>query len=193
MDLESSNQSVWSGEGCLPEENRKRIKKLIVELMYMSVWRDVLQFCQSQEWISSRHTENYQFSSVAQSCPTICDPMGCSTPGFPVHHQFPELTQTHVHWVGDAIQPSHPFSFPSPPAFNLSQHQGLFQWVSSLHQVAKVLQFQLQRQSVLPMNIQDWFPLGWTSWISLQSKGLLRVFSNSTVQKHQFFGAQLSL
>ena len=92
MDLESSNQSVWSGEGCLPEENRKRIKKLIVELMYMSVWRDILQFCQSQEWISSRHTENYQFSSVAQSCPTLCDPMGCSTPGFPVHHQLPELT-----------------------------------------------------------------------------------------------------
>ena len=137
MDLESSNQSVWSGEGCLPEENRKRIKKLIVELMYMSVWRDVLQFCQSQEWISSRHTENYQFSSVAQSCPTICDPMGCSTPGFPVHHQLPELTQSHVHWVGDAIQSFHPLSSPSPPAFNLSQHQGLFQWVSSLHQKIK--------------------------------------------------------
>ena len=88
-----------------------------------------------------------QFSSVAQSCPTLCDPMDCSTPGFPVHHQLLELTQTHVHWVSDAIQPSHPLSSPSPPAFNLSQHQGLFKWVSSSHQVAKVLEFQLQHQS----------------------------------------------
>ena len=76
------------------------------------------------------------FSSVAQSCPTLCDPMDCSTPGFPVHHQLPELTQTHVHRVSDATQPSHPLSSPSPPTFNLSQHQGLFQWVSSLHQMA---------------------------------------------------------
>ena len=88
-----------------------------------------------------------QFSSVTQSCSTLCNPIDCSTPGLPVHHQFPELTQTHVHWVGDAIQPSHPLSSPSPPTFNLSQHQGLFQWVSSSHQVAKVLEFQLQHQS----------------------------------------------
>ena len=88
-----------------------------------------------------------QFSSVAQSCPTLCDPMDCSTQALPVHHQLPESTQTHVHWVSDAIQPSHPLSYPSPPAFNLSQHQGLFQWVSSSHQVAKVLEFQLQHQS----------------------------------------------
>ena len=79
-----------------------------------------------------------QFSSVAQSCPTVCDPMNRSTPGLPVHQQLPESTQTHVHWTGDAIQPSHPLSSPSPPAPNLSQHQGLFQWVSSSHQVAKV-------------------------------------------------------
>ena len=91
--------------------------------------------------------EMYQFSSVAQSCPALCDPMDCSTPGFPVHHQLLELAQTHVHWVGDAIQPYHPLSSPSPPAFNLSQHQDLFQWVSSLHQVTKVLEFQLQHQS----------------------------------------------
>ena len=88
-----------------------------------------------------------QFSSVAQSCPTFCDPMDRSTPGFPVHHQLPELTQTHVHRVSDAIDPSHPLSFPSPPAFNLSQHQGLFKWFSSSHQVAEVLEFQLQHQS----------------------------------------------
>ena len=127
-----------------------------------------------------------QFSSVTQSCPTLCDPMDCSTPGFHVHHQLQEFTQTHVHWVGDAIQPSHPLASPSPPAFKLSQHQGLFKWVSSSHQAAKVLEFQL------PMNTQDWSPSGWTGWIFLQSKGLSRVFSNTTVQKHQFFGAQLS-
>ena len=86
-------------------------------------------------------------SSVGQSCPTLCNPMDCSTPGFPVHHQLPELAQTHVHRISDAIQPSHPLSFPSPSAFNLSQHQDLFQEVSSSHQVAKVLKFQLQHQS----------------------------------------------
>ena len=84
-----------------------------------------------------------QFSSVAQSCPTLCDPMSCSTPGLPVHHQLPEFTQTHVHRVGDAIQPSHPLLSPSPPALNRSQHQSLFQWVNSSHEVAKVLEFQL--------------------------------------------------
>ena len=82
-----------------------------------------------------------------QSCPTLCNPMDWSTPDFPFHHQFPEPTQTHDHRVGGAIQPSHPLSSPSPPAFNLSQHQGLFQWVSSSHQVAKVLGFQFQHQS----------------------------------------------
>ena len=89
----------------------------------------------------------FQFSSVAQSCPTLRDPMNHSTPGLPVYHQLPEFIQTHVHWVGGAIQPPHPLSSPSPPALNLSQHQGLFKWVSSLHQVAKVLEFQLQHRS----------------------------------------------
>ena len=92
-------------------------------------------------------TYSVQFSSVTQSCPTLCDPMNRSTPGLPVHHQLPEFTQTHIHRVGDAIQPSHPLSSPSPPASNPSQHQGLFHWVSSLHQVAKVLELQLQHQS----------------------------------------------
>ena len=87
------------------------------------------------------------FSSVTQSRQTLCDPIDCSTPGLPVHHQLPEFTQTHVHWVGDAIQPSHPLSSPSPPAFHLFQHQGLFNWVSSSHKVAKVLEFQLRHQS----------------------------------------------
>ena len=84
-----------------------------------------------------------RFSSVTQSCPTLCDPMNCSMPGLLVHHQFPEFTQTHVHRVRDAIQPSHPLSSPSPPAPNPSQHQSLFQWVNSSHEVAKVLEFQL--------------------------------------------------
>ena len=88
-----------------------------------------------------------QFSSVTQLCPTLCNPMNCSTPSHPVHHQLPEPTQTHVHWVSDATQPSHPLSSTSPPVLNLSWHQALFQWVSSLHQVAKILAFQLQHQS----------------------------------------------
>ena len=88
-----------------------------------------------------------QFSSVAKPCPTLCDPMDCSTPGLRVHHQLSEFTQTHVHRVGDAIQPSHPLLSPSAPTFTLSQHQSLFKWVSSSHQVGKVLEFQLQHQS----------------------------------------------
>ena len=96
--------------------------------------------------------------------------MDCSTPGFPVHHQLPELTQTHVHRVGDAIQPSHSLSSPSHPTFSLSQHQSLFQWVSSSHQVAKYWHFSFSISP--PVNIQDWFPLGLTGWISLQSRRL---------------------
>ena len=100
---------------------------------------------QSQTWLKWL---SVWFSSVQSlNCVWLCDPMDCSTPGLPVRHQLPEFTQTHVHWVSDTIQPSHPLSFPSPPTFNLSQHQGLFQWVSSSHQVAKVLEFQLQHQS----------------------------------------------
>ena len=89
------------------------------------------------------YKDSDQIRSVAQSCPTLCDPMNRSRPGLPVHHQLPEFTQTHVHRVSDAIQPSHPLSSPSPPALNPSQHQSLFQWVNSLHEVAKVLEFQL--------------------------------------------------
>ena len=88
-----------------------------------------------------------QISSIVQSCPTLCDPINCSTPGLPVHHKLPEFTQTHGHRVSDAIQPSHPLSPPSPPARNPSQHQGLFQRVNSSHEVAKVLEFQLLHQS----------------------------------------------
>ena len=109
--------------------------------------------------------------------------MDCSTPGLPVHHQLPELA--HVHWVGDAIQPSHPLSSPSPPTFNLSQHQ--FFPVSRFFTSGGESIGVSASASVLLMNILDWFPLGWTGCISLQSKGPSRVFSNTTVQKHQFF------
>ena len=98
------------------------------------------------EWLSTHNNDIVnciQFSSVAQSCPILCDPMNCSTSGLLVHHQHPEFIQTHVHWVSDAIQPSHPLSSPSPPAPNPSHHQSLFQWVNCSHEVAKVLEFQL--------------------------------------------------
>ena len=128
-----------------------------------------------------------QFSSVTQSCLTLCNSMDYSTPGLPVHHQLRESTQTHVHWVGDTIQPSyslsHLQSFPSSGSFQMSQ---LFASGGQSIGVSA-------STSVLPMNIHDWFPLGWTGWISLQSKGLSRVFSSTTVQKHQFFGTQVSL
>ena len=139
--------------------------------------------------------------------------MDYNMPGFPVLHYHQELAQTHVHWVSDAIQTSTLVLPPSPPALNLSQYQGLFQWVGSSHQVAKVselqcqhcwsfsfsmLELQLQHPAlegtpVFPMNIQDWFPLGLTGLTSLQSKRLSRVFSSTTFHKHQFFGAQPSL
>jgi len=115
--------------------------------------------------------------------------MECSTPGFPVHHQLLELAQTHVYQVGDAIQPSHLLLSHSPPAFNLSQHQSFFQWVFvALQRIGASAS-----ASVLSMNIQDWTPLGLTGLIFLQSKGLSRIFSNTRIQKHQFFSTQFSL
>ena len=129
-----------------------------------------------------------QFGSVPQSCPTLCDPMDCGTPGFPIYHQLPEFAQTHVHWVSDAISSSVvPFS-PCPQSFPASGSFPMCQLFSSCGQSIGAS----ASESVLPMNIRDWSPLGWTGWISLLSKGLPRVFSNTTVQKHQFFSAQLS-
>ena len=124
-----------------------------------------------------------QADSAAQSCLTLCDPMDCSTPGFPVHHYLPEFAQTHVHWVSDAIQPSHPLPSPSPPALSLSQHQGLFQCQFSPSGGQSI--GASASASVLPMIIQDWFPLGLTGLISVQSKGLSGVFSSTTIWKHQ--------
>ena len=142
-----------------------------------------------EPWKSFVHGQaQIQFSSVTQSCPTLCHPMTRSTPGLPVHHHLPEFTQTHVHQVHPAISSSVvpfsscPQSLPASESFAMSQ---LFAWGSQSIGVSALA-------SVLPMNTQGWSPLGWTGWISLQSKGLSRVFSNTTVQKHQFFGAQLS-
>ena len=118
--------------------------------------------------------------SFAKSCPMLCDPMDCSMPGFPVLHHVLEFAQTYIHWVGDAIQPSYLPSSHSPPAFNLSQHQGLFKWVSSSHQVAKGLEFQLQLSPSNEYSGLISFRIYW--FISLQSKGLSRIFSNTTVQ-----------
>jgi len=138
-----------------------------------------------------KNCSTFQFSSVTQSCLTFCDPMNRSMPGLPVHHHLLEFTQTHVHQVSDAIQPSHPLSSLLPPApkslpasesFPMSQ---LFAWGGQSTGVSALA-------SVLPMNTQDWSPLKWTGQISLQSKGPSRVFSNNTVQKRQYFGAQLS-
>ena len=141
----------------------RSLQQLTTSLPHLPFQRALLGLpWQSSDWNSPLHgahigslagelrsytPSSVQFNSVAQSCPTLWDPMNRSTPGFAVYHQLPGSTQTHVHWVGNAIQPSHPLSSPSLPALNLSQHQGLFKRVSSLHQVAKVLEFQLQHQS----------------------------------------------
>ena len=127
--------------------------------------------------------------SVSQSCLTFWDPMDCNMASFPVLHHLPELAQTYVHWVGDAIQPSHPVLPPSP-VLNLSWHQGLFPVIQVFTSSGQSIGVSA---SVLPMNIQGRFPLGLTGLISLLSKGLSRLFSSTTGQKHQFFGTQPSL
>ena len=135
--------------------------------------------------------------SVAQSCPTLCDPIHFSIPGFPVLHHLLEIAQTHVHWVSDATQPSHPLLPSSPPA-SVFNNIRVFSNESALHiRWPKYWSFSFK---IIPSNEysglislrMDRFPLGWTGWVSLQSKGLSRVFSNTAVQKHQFFGTQLS-
>ena len=141
------------------------------------------------------HSATYTWTkdSVQFSCSVTSDslqPHGLQRARLPCPSPTPEPDQTHVHWVSDAIQPSHLLSSPFPPAFSLSQHQGLFQWVSSSHQLANIEAS--ASASVLPMTIQDWFPLGSTDLISLQSKELSSLL-NTTVQKHQFFDAQFSL
>ena len=164
---------------CIPiqENNLRKISPaVLIQIFYnlycfttnvlmMSCWHIfslqlqlILPSCKiNQCQITTAQWEYIWISSVTQSCLTLCDLVNCSTPGLPVHPQLPEFIQTHVHWVSDAIQPSHPLSSPSPPALDLSQHQGLFQWASSSHQVAKVLEFQLQHQSFQWIPRTDFF------------------------------------
>ena len=133
-------------------------------------WLGEFQWPDSVMWL-------VKFSSVAQSCPTLCDPLNRSMPGLPVHHQLPEFTQSHVHRVSDAIQPSHPLSSHSPPTFILSQNQGLFKWVSYSHQLAKVLEFQLQHQySSNEYSGLIFFRMDWLDLLALQGtlKSLLQ-------------------
>ena len=152
--------------------------------------------------LSSAVTQSVQFSSVTQSCLTLCNPMNCSTPGLPVHHQLPESTQTHAHRVGDAIQTSHALSSPSPPVFNLSQHQGLFQWVNSLHEVAKVLEYSVFKVfsfSISPSNEHPGlisFSMDWLDLLAVQGilKSLLQHHSSkaSICWHSSFYSVQLS-
>ena len=169
----------------------RSFKIVDVKILLTSVSR----FCKYWLWSSNWWFNWFQFSSVAQSCLTLCDPMDCSTPGLPVHHQLPEFTQTHVHWVGDTIQPSHPLSpLPLPPSIFPSIK--VFSNESVLHIRWPNIGVSA---SFLPVNIQDWFPLRWTGWISLQSslltvKSLIQHHSSkaSILQHSAFFIVQLS-
>ena len=138
----------------------------------------------------------FSVRSVAQSCPTLCDPMNCSKPGLPIQNQLPEITQTHVHWVGDAIQPSHPLSSPSPPTFNLSQHQGLFKWVNSSHQMAQVLEFSFSSSLSNEYSGLISFRMDWLDLLAVQRtlKSLLQHHSSkaSILRRSAFFIVQLS-
>ena len=157
-------------------------------------WLISMCVCAQWECLTWYLPSSVQFSSVTQLCLTLCDPIDWSTPCLLVRHQLPELAQTHVHWVGDAIQPSHPLSSPSPPTFNLSQHRGLFQWVSSSHQVAEVLEFQLQHQSFQWIFRTDFLRIDWLDLLAVQGtlKSLLQYHNSkaSILQCSAFFMVQ---
>ena len=174
-----STQKVWL---CKKKKVKPANKKNPSCRLIYKVWSYFL-------FGGKKPTNINQIRSVTQSCPTLCDPMNRSTPGLPVRHQLPEFTETHVHRVSDAIQPSHPLSSPSLLAPNPSQQSfPMNQLFTSGGQSTGVSSL----ASFLPKKSQGWSPSEWNGWISLQSKGLSRVFSNTTVQKHQFFGAQPS-
>ena len=157
LSMDSSGRNIRVGchfllQGIFPSQESNLHLLHCRQIHYCWVTREAGQsYANSSKYLKRREQvklilwgqHSVKFSAVAQTCPTLCDPMNHSTPGPPVHHQLPEFTQTHVHWVGNAIQPSHPLLSPSPPAPNPSQHQSLFQWVNSSHGVAKVLEFQL--------------------------------------------------
>ena len=187
-----SQQEYWSGlpflpSGDLPDPHHLHCR----QILYNCATRDTIcikTYTYTHITKTKPPNKSVAFRSVAQPCPTHYDPMVCSVPGFTVHHQILELAQTNGQQVCDVIQPSHPLSSPYPPVFNLSQ-QTMSQFLMSGGQSIGAS----ASASVLPMNIQDWFPLGLTGLFSLPSKGLSRVFFKTTVQKHQFLSTQLSL
>ena len=162
--------------------------------LFATLWNVTHQAPLFMRFSRQEYWSEYQFSLV-QLCLTLCDPMACSTPGLPVHHQLLEPTQTPVYCVGDAIQPSHPLSSPSPPAFNLSQHQGLFQWVNSSHKVAKVLELQLHQSFQWIFRMIS-FRMDWLALLAVQGtlKSLLQHYSSkaSILWHSTFFIVQCS-
>ena len=195
------NVLVWGTEGvqCFHCVIDKHITKQSKRGLCEDQWWPVSPSSSGHLWSTVKRNWSFlisvQFSSVSQSCPTLWNPMDCSTPGFPVHQQLPELAQTHVHQVGYAIQTSHSLFSPSPPAFNLSQHWILFQWVSSSNQVAKVLEFRLQHPSFQWIFRTD-FLSDWLVWSCSprNSQSLLQHHSSkaSILWRSAFFIVQLS-
>ena len=178
VDIQVKRQDLYSARLCIQALRRQAVWSQASLVPFLNL-----------NFLICKVDTNASCCSVAQSCPTLCDLMDCSTPGFPVLHYLLEFVQTHVHWVNYVIQPSHPLSSPSPPSFNLSQHQCLFP-MSRLFASSGQSIGASASASVLLMNIQCWFPLGLTGLISLQPKGFSRVFSSTTVWKNQFFGTQ---
>ena len=178
------NRWLWYSVNCLNYFSQRRFPSFNSKCMFYFGFH-----CRTQN--DNVKVIYVQFISVSQSCLALCDPMNCSTPGLPVLHQLTESTETHVHWVGDAIQPSHLLSSPPPPAPNPSQHQGLSNESACHIRWPKYWSF---RFSINPSNEHPGLNSFRMDWLdSLQSKGLSRVFPNTTVQKHRFFRAQLSL
>ena len=182
--LTSFNQESMA---CLHSTKNYKAKWMVKK----TVWRNWTSIRTRVRCIKNGGFSTVQFSSITQSCLTLHDPKNCSMPGLPVHHQHPEFTQTHVHWVGDAIQPSHPMLYPSPPAFILSQNRAFSNESALPIRLPRYWSFSFNispsnEHSGLISFQMDWFDL-------LASKGLSRVFSNTTVQMHQFFNAQCSL
>ena len=194
----SSNAKLESRSLCDPGhtyftamEDRRLISFILPDGLFIPKSLVFMLWCQSHKLRSLAFFSPLCFS-VAQSCPTLCNPMDCSVPDFPVLHHLPEFAQIHVHWIRDAIQPSHPLSPPSPScsqSFPASESFPMSQLFISCGQSIRAS----VSASVLPMNIQSWFPLKLTGLISLLAKGLSRVFSSTTVWNHQFFGTQPSL
>ena len=182
-----SRQEYWSGSLCPPPGHLPNPGIEPSSLVYPELAEGLFTTTTTLEATQ----KSVQFSAVTRLCSTLCNPMDCGMPGLPVYHRLPEFTQTHVHWVSDAIQPSHPLSSPSPPPFNLSQNQGLFRWISSLHQVAKYWSFNF---SISPSNEYSGliaFKMDWFDLLAVQ--GTLKSLLQHHSSKASILCAQLSL